>query len=948
MSDDAQSFPMLDLYQQEVETQGAALNDGLVEWEADPASADIDGLMRAAHSLKGAARIVGLEMVGKVAHSLEDLFVAVGKGEVTLAPDQLDWLFNAVDILVESGKQAEDKMAAWLTDNDAWAAEVRKGLEAAMSGESTAQSAPKSEPELKPQSKAEPTPAAAKSAPIGPIEPPAQKPELSMIDLYRSEAVDQISAMRRGMESLDLTSAGKAELEPLMRAAHSLKGAARIVGLMAAVEMAGSLEKIFDGALGGKLTLPPQTPEVVEAAAKFLETFNAVADEELADWPQRHADDYSSVMLGLQKAERGEADVGESEPEGTDAGEPEGQKAEVGEVEAGESEEPKKAVSDPPISERRPSAPAAPKPAQPAAKGNGVVRVSAESLNRLMGLAAETVVETGQLENFRDTLLRLKQAQTELNSRVDASERILDRIELDPESRVHFEQIRQSTQRNLALVREQLDHFDAFARRNTLLSDRLYREVLSSRMRPFADGVGGFPRMVRDVARELGKQVKFDIEGKDTPVDRDILERLEAPLNHILRNACDHGLETPEERTQGGKDAAGSLTLSARHSSGMLVVEVKDDGRGIDSERLRGKIVEKGFATAEMVAQMSEEEVLEFLFLPGFSTAGKVTEISGRGVGLDVVQTLMQQVGGQARIQTKIGAGTTFHLQVPITRSVIRALLADIDGEPYAFPLSRIARTVHMNYDDLKVVENRQYFELEGQNVGLAPARAALGFTGSASTITPDLYVVVINDRNQLYGVEVDRLLGEADLVVRPLDPRLGKVPGISSASLSEDGEPILILDVEDLIASIDKLLSGGARLETRRSEHGESRADLKRILVVDDSITVRETERQLLENAGYAVEVAVDGADGWNAVRLGEFDLVVSDIDMPRMNGYEFVSKIRADSRLENLPVIVVSYKDREEDRIKGLDAGADYYLTKSSFQDDTFIQAVRDLIGE
>lgn len=953
---------MLDLYQQEVETQGAALNEGLVAWEADPDSPDIDGLMRAAHSLKGAARIVGLELVGKVAHALEDLMVAAGKGEVSLGSDQLDWLFNAVDILVESGNQSDDKMGPWLQDNADWAEEVCKGLMAiqaaggvpaqspppeAKATPDTPKESPKEEP--KQEVKAQPKPAA---KPAKTIEPPKQTPDLSMIDLYRMEAEQQVGSLKEGLADFDPATADGGAMEPLMRAAHSMKGAARIVGLLAAVEMAKLIEDSFNAAIKGDITLGPEHVENFLCAAKYLGEFSSAADGDLADWPEKHAEAYSAIMDNLERTLAGETllstDTDKQVPDPTPAPEappePEAQFA-------AESEE---AKSDPPSSPAAAASPAKPTRRERAKlakndekKADGIVRVSAESLNRLMGLAAETVVETGQLENFRDTLLRLKEAQSDLNARIDSSEEILDRIELEPETRVHFEQIRQSAQQTLTLVRQQLEHFDSFARRNTLLSDRLYREVLASRMRPFNDGVQGFPRMVRDVARSLGKQVRFEIEGKETPVDRDILERLEAPLNHILRNACDHGLEMPDERQAAGKDSTGSLTLAARHSSGMLVIEIRDDGRGIDSEKLRKKIVEKQFATEEMVAQMSEDEVLEFLFLPGFSTAGKVTEISGRGVGLDVVLTLMQQIGGQARIKTEIGKGTTFHLQVPITRSVIRALLAEIDGEPYAFPLSRIARTLRMDYKDLKMVENRQYFELEGQNIGLAPARSALGFTGSINTTTPDLDIVVVNDRNQLYGVEVDKLIGEADLVVRPLDRRLGKVPGVSSASLTEAGEPILILDVEDLIASIDKLLTGGARLETRRGEaSGEDKSDRKKILVVDDSITVRETERQLLENAGYAVEVAVDGADGWNAVRLGEFDLVVSDIDMPRMNGYEFVSKIRADNRLENLPVIVVSYKDREEDRIKGLEAGADYYLTKSSFQDDTFIQAVRDLI--
>lgn len=925
---------MLDLYQQEVETHAAALDEGLVAWEADPATADFDGLMRAAHSLKGAARIVGLDDVVRVAHTLEDLFVAAGKGELSLGSDQLDWLFNAVDVLTESGRQPEEKMAAWLAGNTEWAQAVIDGLHAIREGQGEPPVSATLRAPL--ETSAKPTLPATTPDPPHPVEgPPDQKPDFSMMDLYRTEADSQLGALVEGLDAVG-DGAGSIDWEPLMRAAHSLKGAAKIVGLDAAVELARRMEATFNAAIEGKVTLGAAQLDALRTATGYLRDFSAAPDEELAGWPQAHADDYRALTSTLDRAQQGLPITDE---------------APTPAINTSASPVP---PDQPPLAVSAPRADAPPVPASKPSAASGkhsgpdsVVRVSAENLNRLMGLAAETLVETGQLGQFRDTLLRLKEAQSELNAKADAAEDVLDALDLKPEQRVAFAHVRQLAQRNLDLVREQLEHFDAFSRRNTLLSDRLYREVLLSRMRPFADGVQGFPRLVRDLARSLGKQIKFEIEGKETPVDRDILEKLDAPLNHILRNACDHAIEPPTERLAAGKPEAGAITLRARHRSGMLVVEIQDDGKGIDVDRLREKIAEKGLATAEMVAQMGEEEVLEFLFLPGFSTAGQVTEVSGRGVGLDVVHTLMQQVGGQARVQTTMGAGTTFHLQVPITRSVIRALLAEIDGEPYAFPLSRITRTLRLPFAALRTVESRQYFELEGQNVGLASARVALGFGGAASMISPDLDVVVIGDRNLLYGVEVDRLLGEADLVVRPLDTRLGKVPGVSAASLTDTGEPILIIDVEDLIASIDKLLSAGARLETNRGEEKTETAH-QRVLVVDDSITVRETERQLLENAGYAVEVAVDGADGWNAVRLGEFDLVVSDIDMPRMNGYEFVSKIRADHRLERLPVIVVSYKDREEDRIKGLEAGADMYLTKSAFQDDSFIQAVRDLIGE
>lgn len=768
-------------------------------------------------------------------------------------------------------------------------------------------------------------------------------PDFSMLDLYQQEVETHGAAINEGLLALESRPDDKTLIDNLMRAAHSLKGAARILGLEVVSSVAHAMEDVFVDVGKGKLILPDGSFDLMLRVNDFLVDSGQHSADDMPAWLEENLARSEELTAALQDLRQGKAPA--VAPSARKEPEPEA----------------------PPVEETRPAAEPAPKaekadaPPPPKAKdekkkpekANGssaeqVVRVSADNLNRLMGLAAETLVETRQLEHFRDSLLRLKEAQTALNSRLDQSQRLLETDSGREEFIQQWEHVRTAASVNLRAIRRQLDLFDTFSRRNTLLSDRLYREVLESRMRPFADGVQGFPRLVRDLAKTFGKKIHFEIEGKETPVDRDIIEKLDSPLNHILRNACDHGLELPDERKAAGKPEKGTLRLLARHSAGMLIVEVRDDGRGIDLARLRGKIIEKELATSDMVQSLSDDEVLEFLFLPGFSTAGKVTEISGRGVGLDVVMTLMQEIGGQVRITTQLGEGTTFHLQLPITRSVIRALLVEIDGEPYAFPLSRINRTILLSMKDLRVIENRQYFDLEGQNVGLVSSRAALGLAGATSTIAQHINIVVVNDRNNLYGVEVDKLTGETDLVVRPLDERLGKVPGVSAASLGEDGEPILILDVEDLVQSVDKLLAGGEVVQSRHVEQEQQEEQQRRVLVVDDSITVRETERQLLENAGYQVEVAVDGADGWNAVRLGEFDLVVSDVDMPRVNGYEFVSRIRGDARLERLPVIIVSYKDREEDRIKGMEAGADYYLTKSSFQDDTFISVVNDLIGE
>ncbi len=302
-------------------------------------------------------------------------------------------------------------------------------------------------------------------------------------------------------------------------------------------------------------------------------------------------------------------------------------------------------------------------------------------------------------------------------------------------------------------------------------------------------------------------------------------------------------------------------------------------------------------------------------------------------------------MGGSVRISTQAGKGTRFQLQLPITLSVLRAVLVDIAGAPYAFPHNRIDRLLRVPLSTVRSLEHRQFVMVDGENIGLVLAAQLLDLP-PASGAGDELSVVLLGDQTGKYGLIVEAIRGEQDLVVRPLDPRLGKVPNISAAAILDDGSPVLIADVEDLIRSMDRLIQGNTLRRSNRAD--EAAGPRKRVLIVDDSITVRELERQLLRNHGYEVAVAVDGKEGWNLVRTEVFDLVISDVDMPRMNGLELVQAMRNDPGLREVPVIIVSYKERDEDRLRGLEVGANCYLTKSSFHDNTFLQAVADLIGE
>ncbi|BCB18986.1 hybrid sensor histidine kinase/response regulator [Bosea sp. ANAM02] len=746
--------------------------------------------------------------------------------------------------------------------------------------------------------------------------------DLSMLDLFRAELAAQSQAFTTGLLALERDPAAAAHLEACMRAAHSLKGAARIIDLTPAVQVAHEMEECLVAAQHGSIRLNRRHVDALLAGIDLLATISAGSDEPEAEMKRRIAAFTQTLRSASEEADTAAPDTPQYDAEPASA-------------------EPVMPVAAPAIV----AAPEAPSAGDGAA-GECMVRVTADSLNRLLGLAGESLMSARRLRPFNDGLLRLRRIQAELAKSFEDLRAAMP-VEADSRAAQALVAAQLKLAEGQALLAQRLDEMDTVDRRATDLANRLYDETLASRMRPFEDGVRHFQRNVRDIGRALGKTVRLDIVGGATSIDRDILDQLDAPLGHLLRNAVDHGIEAPEQRRAAGKPAEGLIRLEARHNAGLLQIIVSDDGGGIDVEALRQATLARGLTTAETVWDLSEEELLEFLFLPGFSMKATVSDISGRGVGLDAVQAMVRQVRGQVTIASEPGIGTRFQLQLPLTLSVIRALLVEIDGEPYALPLTAIARALRLPRDTIELLEGRPHFRHGEQQVGLVTAHEILG-RGEAATDEAELATVVVGEGDNLYALVVDRFLGERELVVRPLDPRLAKVKDVSAAALLDDGSPVLILDVDDLIRSMEKLVSGGRLRTLERSVTRTGQKRRKRVLVVDDSLTVRELERKLLDHHGFEVEVAVDGMDGWNAVRSDAFDLVVTDVDMPRMDGIEFVTLIKRDPGLRNLPVMIVSYKDREEDRRRGLDAGADYYLTKGSFHDETLIHAVVDLIGE
>ncbi|MBK5375807.1 hybrid sensor histidine kinase/response regulator [Pseudomonas sp. TH43] len=756
---------------------------------------------------------------------------------------------------------------------------------------------------------------------------PEQMRDASLLELFSLEAEAQTQVLSSGLLALERNPTQADQLESCMRAAHSLKGAARIVGIDSGVSVAHVMEDCLVSAQEGRLLL---RPEHIDALLQGTDLLMRIATPASAPQPS-DIDAYVALMGQLLDPSSPSAPIAAPVM------------AEL-QLEAPRLQPTPPAPAIEALAEV--SEPAPRKSKRTTEGGERVLRVTAERLNSLLDLSSKSLVETQRLKPHLATMQRLKRMQ---NNGLRALENLnvhLKEHALSLEALEALEDARRLLAESQQLLSEKNAELDEFAWQASQRAQVLYDTALACRMRPFADVLSGQVRMVRDLGRSLGKQVRLEIEGEKTQVDRDVLEKLEAPLTHLLRNAVDHGIETPQQRLLQGKPEEGLIRLRASHQAGLLVLELSDDGNGVDLEKVRRSIVERQLSPAETAAQLSEEELLTFLFLPGFSLRDTVTEVSGRGVGLDAVQHMVRQLRGAVVLEQTAGEGSRFHLEVPLTLSVVRSLVVEVGEEAYAFPLAHIERMCDLEPEDIVQVEGRQHFWHEGQHVGLVAASQLLNRPASQSS-GETLKVVVIRERDAIYGVAVERFIGERTLVVLPLDERLGKVQDISAGALLDDGSVVLIVDVEDMLRSVDKLLNTG-RLE-RIARHGNQAVEAarKRVLVVDDSLTVRELQRKLLLNRGYDVAVAVDGMDGWNALRSEDFDLLITDIDMPRMDGIELVTLLRRDNRLQSLPVMVVSYKDREEDRRRGLDAGADYYLAKASFHDDALLDAVVELIG-
>ena len=475
----------------------------------------------------------------------------------------------------------------------------------------------------------------------------------------------------------------------------------------------------------------------------------------------------------------------------------------------------------------------------------------------------------------------------------------------------------------------------------------LGEEVMKVRMLPVSTVFDLLPRLVRDLAREKGKEVNLQVEGGETELDRKVLEEIKAPLIHILRNAVDHGIETPEERERAGKPRAGTITLKAFQKGNSIVIEVSEDGAGINVNKVKKAALKAGIIGADETETISDDEAMRLIFVSGLSTSSIITDITGRGVGMDVVRKNVESLHGHVDVDSTPGQGTKMTLVLPLTLATTQELLVQVGDQIYGIPISSVERIQRISPQDISTVEGKEAIVVDDEPISLVYLSDVLELGRQKEEVRPDqkMPVVILSAGRKRIAFLVDGVVGQQESVVKSLGKQLSRVRNVAGATILGTGQVIMTLNSSDLVKSA-RGMAGRTSITARISQAKVKEVAQSTILVVDDSLTTRNLEKNILETAGYETKVAADGVEALSVLQSDHCDLVVSDILMPEMDGFELTAAIREQSAFKEIPVILVTALESREDKERGIEVGADAYIVKSSFDQETLLEAVEQLI--
>ena len=723
---------------------------------------------------------------------------------------------------------------------------------------------------------------------------------------FVEEARDHIGRLSDGLAALEGGSADAEGVNAIFRSAHTIKGSSRMLKLAPITETAHKLEDVLGGLRDGSLAFTPALGQLlyqgVDAIAALVDALAETSDG--ASLPPPDA----TLCAALDQAAKGQVGGGAAvPPPATDVAEP--------------------AAASASAAPAPPATPVAAVPAAPAPEAKlktpDTVRVRLTKLDELIKLMGEVVSSHARM---RQRLLDVREMERELGAAAGANG-------------------------SANALQAQLRRFARSLKDDVLaqeaLMDELHDKALVMRMLPLAIVFDPAGRMVRDLARSVGKQVECMVAGAEIELDRQMIDKLSDPLIHLLRNAIDHGFEPPEQRLAAGKPAQGRLGISAHQDGGWVVIEVSDDGGGVPVAQVREKAVKKGFISEEKAAALTDQEAVDLIFLPGFSTSSIITDLSGRGVGMDVVkQTVVDDLQGVVSVATRPGAGTTFSLRLPLSLAVMRVLLVAVDGHPFGFTAQYVDELLRVPQEALIKVAERDAVIIRNEFIPVVPLsellRVPAGQAQSAVTHT-DVLLVVVRVANEKIALSVDDLLDERDMVIKPLPEHMRQIAMVSGMVITGKNELVSVLHAPALLD-----MASSARGSAHRDEPAAAGGPGGyNVLVVDDSLNTREIEKDVLEAYGYHVTLAEDGLDGFNKAMAGDFDAVLTDVEMPNMDGFSLTARLRQEDKYRSRPIVIITSREKEEDKRRGVQVGADAYIVKGDFDQSNLVDTLRALLG-
>lgn len=977
---------LIEIFLEEAQEILEAAEHALEQWQENPEDLlQVTQLQRELHTLKGGARMADISAVADLCHELETLYEKINDGRLNFDHSLFNLLERAHDTLSimldkvhlgQSAPAANELLNELIhyqptsadSADSADSAETPDADEADLvETEIAAESEPEPEPELEPHS--EPQFETVTEAPLH--SEALDEADREILEIFIEEANELNEDLERCLQQWQEAPDSNEQLDEALRLLHTLKGGARLSGLSDIGDLTHEFEsdilKIQIGKNNADATFfthaYKQFDQLISLVEQVQQTLQSGAYIALSE-PTLVLDSGSQLESVVATEELTSTADSESESD----------------AEASESSTnivPLRPQEAKPSSAINPNTAAPVQQSQPPKAPQELVRVSADLLDNLVNLAGETSIGRGRLEqhvsDFTHTLEEVDMTLERLRDQ-------LRRLDMETEAQVLFRQERQGPdyedfdplemdrystiqQLSRALVESTSDLVDlqeTLANKNrdaeTLLlqqsriNSELQEGLMQTRMVPFQQMVPRLRRIVRQVSHELDKKVELHIHGASGEMDRSILERMTSPLEHMLRNAVDHGIETTQEREQTSKPSVGSISIEISRDGGDVLLTISDDGKGIDVENIRKKAIERGLM--EPGSPLTQQEIMQFILQAGFSTAQAVTQISGRGVGMDVVSSEIKQMGGSIEIQSELGQGTRFVVRLPFTVSVNRALMIKMVEDLYAVPLNNIQGIVRIPVAQLrelyqKPVDERVY-HYAGIDYRLEYLGALLDNLSTPEFMQQALPIPVLLVRgSQPYALQVDSLLGSREIVVKTLGPQFATVMGVSGGTILGDGSVVIILDLQALTRIHASLEYRQAReLEKEESERRQRlEVRLPKIMVVDDSVTVRKVTTRLLERHGMEVITAKDGLDAITILQETIPDLMLLDIEMPRMDGFEVASQVRHSSRLKHLPIIMITSRTGDKHRERAMHIGVNEYMGKP-FQEDILLANINRLL--